>query len=228
MPRSHEGSAPSRVLIRAFEFDRLSLRANQNVLRFANAEPMHAEETTKETTRETSARSLASCERMIADEEPQQWNDLSSARKIRKTLALLPSLSYATDEIDERRSSKSQVVVGCIMESVEVELDQTVGHDGESLADEGASFEVASLEVASLDVDPATPSRSGKYVKVGIAVASMLALGAGVVAGTMKNRNAQSKSVSALANGSTSGNALSSSANGSSDGSGGPYDCGGK
>ncbi|EJK65200.1 hypothetical protein THAOC_13971, partial [Thalassiosira oceanica] len=114
------------------------------------------------------------------------------------------------------------------MESVEVELDQTVGHDGESLADEGASFEVASLEVASLDVDPATPSRSGKYVKVGIAVASMLALGAGVVAGTMKSRNAQSKSVSALANGSTSGNALSSSANGSSDGSGGPYDCGGK
>ena len=111
------------------------------------------------------------------------------------------------------------------MDSVEVELDnQTVGHDGESLADEGGSF-----EVASLDVDPETPSKSGKYVKVGIAFAStlLLALGAGVGVGTMKNRNAQSKSVSALAIGSSSGNALSS-ANGSSDGSGGPYDCGGK
>ncbi|EJK47176.1 hypothetical protein THAOC_34125 [Thalassiosira oceanica] len=112
------------------------------------------------------------------------------------------------------------------MGAVEVDMDQTVGQDEDSLADDGASFEVDSLEVDSLEVDPETPSNRSRTVKVGIAATlfASLGLGVGLGVGSVKSRsNAQSKSASAV----------SASANGSSNGSSGfgsgvPYDCGGK
>ncbi|EJK71129.1 hypothetical protein THAOC_07461, partial [Thalassiosira oceanica] len=66
------------------------------------------------------------------------------------------------------------------MGALEVEMDQTVGQDEDSLADDGASFEVDSLEVDSLEVDPETPSNRSRTVKVGIAATLFASLGLGV------------------------------------------------